>query len=243
MVGYFLIVLSFIAAAVGTLAQTTRIIKIAIICIAALTAGASAWVYYEDEQEKTLNKRLIVSLVQATQDESAFSEELRVAANEIMNDRAWYVSSLAFSGAGLHLTANNSADDEFAGAVFIDKRGLRDIRYALAAQTDLAEELQLHLLTDLWTADAMESHWNRIAPAIGELAASALEGFAPETVQTDLDFPGANSVRIVAKRDIPKSPYVVVISRDHIQALVGVEPLERGRIISGIVVDQMMDQL
>lgn len=243
MVSYFLIALSFFAAAVGTLSQTTRIIKLAIIGIAGLTAGASAWVYYEDEQEKALNKRLIVSLVQATQDASAFSEELRVAANEIMGDRAWYVSSLTFSGGGLHLTANNSADDEFAGAVYVDKRGLRDIRYALVAQTGLAEELLLHLLTDLWTADAIESDWNRIAPTIGGLAVSALEGLVPETVQASLNFPDANSVRIVAKRDIPKPPYVVVISRDHIQALVGVEPLERGRIISGIVVDQIVDQL
>ncbi|WP_394689214.1 hypothetical protein [Hoeflea sp.] len=243
MIGYFLIALSFLAAAVGTLSQTTRTIKIAIMCIAGLTAGASAWVYYEDEQEKTLNKRLIVSLVQATQDESAFSEELRIAANDIMDDRTWYVSSLTFSNSGLHLTANNSTDDEFAGAIFLDNRKLRDIRYALAAQTGLAEELQLHLLTDLWTADTIESDWNRIAPIIGELAASALEDFAPEAVQTAMGFPDGNSVRIVAKRDIQQSPYVVVLNRDHIQALVEVEPLERGRIISGIVVEQMVDQL
>lgn len=243
MVGYFLITLSFLAALVGTLSETTRGIKLAIIAIAGLTAGASAWVYYEDEQEKALNKRLIASLVMATQDEATYSEELRVAANEIMRDRSWYVSGLTFSGSGLYLTAGKSADDDFAGAVFVDERGLRDIRYALVAQTGLVEELMVHLLTDVWAADAIESDWNRIAPNIGRLAEAALESFVPETVQTALSFPDGNSIEIVAERGSPEQPYRVVISRQHIQALAGVEPLERGRIISGIVVDQIVTQL
>lgn len=243
MVGYFLIALSFLAAAVGTLSDTTRGIKLAIIAIAGLTAGASAWIYYEDEQEKALNKRLVASLVQATQDESAFSEELRVAANETMRGRSLYVSSLTFSGSGLYVTASNTADDEFAGAVFVDERGLRDIRYALVAQTGLVEELLVHLVTDVWTTDAIESEWNRIAPNIGGLAVSALEDFVPETVQAALSFPDANSVRIVADRGSSKPPYLVVISRESVRALVGVQPLERGRIIAGIVVDQIAAQL
>ena len=74
MVGYFLIFLSFVAVFVGTLFQASLMIKCAIVCIAALTAGVSARMYYKDEQEKNLNKRLIVSLVQATQDETTHAE-------------------------------------------------------------------------------------------------------------------------------------------------------------------------
>lgn len=243
MVGYFLIILSFVAAIIGTLSQTTRAVKFAIVGIAAISAGASAWLYYEDEQEKALNKRLIVSLVQATQDETAFAEEIRIAANEVINNRGWNVGSLAFADTGIYLTANNSSDYKFAGAAFIDAQGVRNIRYALVTQTGLIEEMRTHLLSDLWTIDSIQNNWNRIAPVIGRLAVFTIEDFVPELVKSSLSFPNGNSIEIFAERDNDKPPYFVTLTQDQIEGLADVEPLKRGRLISETIVNQLVNQL
>lgn len=243
MVGYFLIILSFLAAVIGTTSATTRIIKVAMISVAALSACASAWMYYNSEQEKQLNKRLIASLVQATQEEKYFAEEIRSVANTVVRTDGHFVSSQLFTDRGLTIGFSSNEGKKHVGSVFFDQSDLREIRYALVAESGLQRQLIRVLKKDIWTSDMIEQDWNKIAPKIGWLAAQYMQDFVPDFIESNsLEFPEGNSVKVRAERASTQDAYVVTLSSAEIDQLVGLSPMDRGKRISEVVTEKLVSQ-
>lgn len=242
MIGYLLILLGLVSAIAGTLSEANKTIKSVIIGIATLSAAASGLLYFQNDQEAQLNKRLIASLVQATQDERHFAETIRIAANQSLTPKGLNLSGLGFSTHGLIMTVSTKQDETFAGAVFLDQKDLRDVRYALIAETGLPDILAHHMFTDIWTQQDLDQSWNTLVVKLARLAIHSAQEVSLYDGDFEVDFPGGNSIRLYDART-QGGLLRLTISSAQIQALAGLSPLERGMAISATITEQVIANL
>ncbi|MDK3019822.1 hypothetical protein [Pseudodonghicola flavimaris] len=244
MVGYGLILLTLLAAVIGTLTEADRRIKLSLISVAVLSAGVSLWMTFQDNREKILNQRLIASLVQSSQDETIFAEELRMAINAIVAPTGRVMTGLTFSSAGMRLVFGAPDSGVAVGAVFLGERDLRPVRYALIAETDLEPVLRPLLIEDIWQDDTLAADWNRIAPKIGYLVQGEIDGLVPlGSGETLITFPEGGAVAVAVPHPIHDRMIVVTLTKDDLAALVGLAPIERGARISDLVAEQVVAAL
>jgi hypothetical protein len=243
MVGFALIFLSFLAAVVGTATEANRTVKASIIVIATITAMASAWLYHQDNLENELNKKLIAGLVQSTQDDRQFSEDLRIAINTLLEPKGQAVSDATFADHGLLFGISNTQDETFAGAIHISQRQMRPVRYALIAENGLAGALSGPVLEDVWTTDTIEQKWNVAAPNMARVAIHTIDNFMVQDVEYEMSFPNGSTVEINVVSLFGERLFQVRLSEQDIAKLVGKMPIERGGMISELVSTQIIEQL
>ncbi|MCF7982626.1 MAG: hypothetical protein K9K86_11635 [Pseudomonadales bacterium] len=126
---FVLISVTLGAAILGTSTDPSRNIKIAIISLAALTSIATGYKSYLDAKENNVNKKLIISLVQSSNQPSYFSHDLVKKLSPLFKKTNMYVSGQTiFEDTGERIfTLSNTETDDTRGILYISKKAMNPV--------------------------------------------------------------------------------------------------------------------
>lgn len=230
---FILISVTLVVAIIGTLSNQSKTVKGVIIGLAVVTSIGTSYKTVSTARENEVNKKLIASLVQASNPPEYFSHDLAKQFATLLEPTNLYVSEQkVFKETGeMILTFRNSesSPDEIAGVLYISKRDMNPIYYIYAIDGDIKKELAKKI-DRKWTN--CDVHWNDCVIELSAISSLAFK-IAPIEINRTTASMDAETLSFTLESNAiyRGKPVTVVHERQLIESLYGLNPLERGKRI------------
>ena len=245
MVEFILIFVTLATAVVGTATAANRNIKIALITLAVATSVGTLVQTVSTNRENEINKKLIVSLVQASNPPEYFSHDLVKAIDPLLDEKSLFVSGqTVFKDTGERILAigdGRTNTDELAGLLYISKKAMNPIYYAYAIDGDVGKPVS-DLIGLKWVK--CQDHWEECINELSAVSKIAMEIAPIEVVQTTATMDSNDlTFRLESGEHYAGRPIIVEFNKTFIESLYGIPAIERGRMILSQGQSYILDQL
>ncbi len=231
LVEFILISVTLGAAILGTISNPGRNIKIALISLAILASIATLIKTSSTAKENSINKKLIIALVQASNPPLYFSHDLvKELSPLVKSSYKKYVSGQTIeedSGERIFMFSDVNGDsDDVTGLLYVSKKAMGPVYYAYATGESVGDQLN-EILSSKW-ADC-HSHWNQCLNELSAISKMALE-LAPIAIsETTSSMDGSPpTFEIVSDEAFQGEPIKIVLGQEFIESLYGLNSLDRG---------------
>ena len=229
-----LILVTLFAAIAGTVSDSSKRTKIAIIGLAILTSIGTFVKTSETSRKNKINEKLIVTLIQASNIPIYFSHDLVVAMGALLEKTGQFVSRQILSedsGERILVLENEGGSDEdgseVSGVLFFSHRQMNPIFYDYAIGGDLAKPLREHM-NQRWT-DCDDQDRTACLEELNAIGRYAANQIAPIVINESSASLEENLPFRLAGLDAPPDfPICFELSRTFIETLYQLPPSERG---------------
>ncbi|GAM59476.1 hypothetical protein JCM19231_2429 [Vibrio ishigakensis] len=222
-VEFILIGITLAMAVLGTFSNPSSGTKLTIIALAVLTSIATGYKTYSNAEENRINKRLIITLVQSSNQPVYFSHDIVKELSSVLENTNQYVSGLTlFEDTGeriFHLENNQTMNA--SGLIYISKKAMNPVYYAYATEQSIKLELE-KIVASPWTD--CELHWNQCINELSAISKLALEIGPYEVSETTSSLDSETLTFEIESVQGLK----IVLNRNFIEELYGLNPAERG---------------
>ncbi len=227
---FILIAVTLIVAVMGVLSNPSNKIKGSIILLAVITSVGTVIKVTSTSKENEINKKLVVSLVQASNPPIYFSHDLvKIIAPLIKEDKLFVSGQTVFEETGeriLTMKSICSNSDNIAGVFYISKKAMNPVYYAYAIDGDIKQELN-KLLKNKWTD--CNSHWNDCINELSAISKLALEIAPIEVNETTSSMNSDSLVFSISSQNLfQEKPIKIILDKNFIEGLYGLSSVERG---------------
>jgi hypothetical protein len=227
---FILIAVTLIVAITGVLSNPTNKIKGVIIGLAVITSIGTTIKTISTSKESEINKKLVISLVQASNPPAYFSHDLvKVISPLIEKDNMFVSGQTVFEESGERIFTMKNADsktENTLGLLYLSKRDMNPIFYAYATDGDIQKEVELKL-QNKWTD--CKSHWNNCLNELSAISKMALEIAPIEIDQTTSSMDSDTLTFSIYTQDLYQGkPIEIILDKRFITGLYGLPPVERG---------------
>ena len=244
MVEFTLVLVTLVAAIVGTISNPSGRVKAGIIGLAVIASIGTYYKVLDTARKNDINEKLIITLVQASSQPEYFSHDLVKFINPLLEETGQVVSNQIVSEKSserlLILKKESSDDSDISGVLFFSRKQMNPIFYEYAIEGDMTKPLREHL-NQSWTN--CDVHWNECFNELRGVGTQATE-ISPIKVDeytagltTDLSF------SLVSSETFRGTPIRIQLDRAFITDLYGLTPSERGVRILIEAQKQVIDQL
>ncbi|MGF1734199.1 hypothetical protein [Photobacterium satsumensis] len=237
-VEFILITITLSMAVLGTFSNPSSGTKLTIIALAVLTSIATGYKTYSNAEENRINKRLIITLVQSSNQPVYFSHDIAKKLSSVLEKTNQYVSGLRLSeetGERIFLLKSNESED-ISGIIYISKKAMNPVYYAYATEQDLEPALE-KIIASTWTN--CELHWNQCTEELSAISKVALEVGPYEASETTSSLDSETLTFELESTEGLK----IVLNREFIESLYNISSADRGlKILSkgqSFVVDSL----
>ena len=158
---FILIFITLAVAVAGVVSNPSKQIKALIITLAFVASIGTVIKTVSTANENEINKKLIVSLVQASNPPQYFSHDLVKAINPFLENSHKFISEqtvLEDSGERiLTIKDSSSSTDDVTGVLYISKKSMNPIYYSYAIEGNISLPIK-DLLNNKWT-DCFKGRW------------------------------------------------------------------------------------
>lgn len=225
---FILIGVTLGAAILGTASDPSKKTKIAIISLAVMTSIATGYQSFSNAKENTINKKLIIALVQSSNQPTYFSHDLVKKLSPLFKEEKKYVSGqTVFEGSGERIfTLNNEHNDELSGVLYISKKAMNPVYYAYAVDGSIDVELK-KILSDKWTN--CEDHWSQCINELSAISKVAFEIAPIEITGTTATLNSDTMTFQISSIETFRDEVISIkIEREFIESLYNLNPIDRG---------------
>ena len=244
LIGYvdvILVLITLFAAIVGTVANPSHRVKAAIIGCAAMASVGTIIKTIDNARQDQINRRLIVTLVQATNLPEYFSHELVTFINPLLDKTGQFVSGQTVRDSGERvLVLKKDGEGDITGALFLSRKQMNPVLYEYAVEGDVANPLRSHL-SHSWS-DCVD-HRNECLEELSAISKLAMD-IAPIDVQeTTAAMTDGLSFSLTSSEAFRGSPIRIELDKAFIETLYGLRPDQRGVRILNAAEARVIDQL
>ena len=227
---FIFIAVTLIVAILGLVSSPSNKVKGVLIGLAIITSMGTIIKTISTSQENEINKKLVISLVQASNPPTYFSHDLvKVISPLIEKDKMFVAGQTVFEETGERIFTiknTNSKTDNITGVFYLSKRKMNPVYYAYAIDGDIGKVLE-GLLEKKWTD--CKSHWNDCINELSAISKLALQVAPIEINQTTSSFDHDSlTFSILSQEAFQGEPIEIVLNKKFIEGLYGLSPVERG---------------